>query len=199
VTVTNNGPDTATVVHVADQLPPTTTFVSASSSQGTCSESGGVITCDLGTVAAGATVTITVVVTPTATGTIVNTAIVTGNEPESNTANNQATEPTLVQGPLTPPAVCSSLKVTPRQLVASGKRTVIVARVRLSNGKPYVHARVRVRAPGINVVKRTGGKGIARIAVRPKKPGIARITVIGSSRCSARSGIVGVFQPPLTG
>jgi hypothetical protein len=198
--VTNNGPSTATGVVAADTLPASVTFVSASSTQGTCSQAGGVVTCNIGTMAAGASVTITVVVTPTATGTILNTVVVVGQQPESNTANNRAEAPTLVVGVVTPPTVCSSLSITPRQLQV-GKRSIVVARVRGSDGKPMARARVRLSAPGIAVTKRTNGQGIARFTVKPRKSGILRVTVLGSttSRCSARSGIVGVFQPPVTG
>jgi hypothetical protein len=175
------------------------TFVSATSSQGTCSQSAGVITCNIGTMAAGATVTITVVVTPTATGSITNTATVVGQQPETNTANNTATAPTLVVGPLTPPAVCGSLTVSPRQLTANGKRQIITARVRLDNNRPMAGARVRVTAPGVTALRRTNARGIARIPVRPTKPGIARVVVLGAPQCVARSGIIGVFQPPVTG
>jgi uncharacterized repeat protein (TIGR01451 family) len=199
LTVTNNGPSTATGVQVADELPAATTFVSVSSGQGTCAHAAGVVTCGLGTMAPGATVTITIVVRPTATGTIINTATVVGNEPESNTANNMAVEPTLVVGPFTPPPTCQTLSATPRQLQA-GKRSTIVARVRLSDGQPFARARVRVAGPGINASRLTNGQGVVRITVRPKRAGIVRITVAGSSQCSARRGVIGVFKPPpLTG
>jgi uncharacterized repeat protein (TIGR01451 family) len=198
MTVTNQGPGTMTGVTAADTLPAGVTFGSATSSQGTCVQAAGVVTCSIGTMPAGATVTVTVVVRPTATGTITNTVVVVGNEAETSNADNTASVPTLVVGPLTPPATCLSLTATPRQLVV-GKRATIVARVRLTNGRPFVRAQVRVTAPGINRSSRTNAQGIARIAVKPTKAGIARITVAGSARCSARSGIIGVFQPPVTG
>jgi hypothetical protein len=187
-----------TGVTAADTLPAGVTFGSATSSQGTCVQAAGVVTCSIGTMPAGAAVTITIVVRPTATGTITNTVVVVGNEAETTNADNTASAPTLVIGPLTPPATCLSLRATPRQLTV-GKRSTIVARVRLSDGQPFVRARVRVTAPGITRTTRTNAQGIARITVKPTKAGIARITVVGSARCSARSGIVGVFQPPVTG
>jgi hypothetical protein len=100
---------------------------------------------------------------------------------------------------VTPPAVCGSLTVSPRQLTANGKRQIVTARVRLDNNRPMAGARVRVTAPGITKLGRTNARGIARITVRPSKPGIARVVVLGAPQCVARSGIIGVFTPPVTG
>lgn len=81
---------------VTDTLPSGVTFGSATSTQGSCSESGGTITCIVGALNNGATVTVTIVVTPTAAGTITNTAEVRGNESDPNTANNTDSEETTV-------------------------------------------------------------------------------------------------------
>jgi len=58
--ITNLGPDTAAGVVVNDNLPSGISFVSATTTQGTVSQNGGVISCSLGTLAnrAGAIVTI---------------------------------------------------------------------------------------------------------------------------------------------
>ena len=46
---------------VTDLLPPDVTFVSATPSSGTCTHKAGTVICQLGTFAAGATATITIV------------------------------------------------------------------------------------------------------------------------------------------
>src|SRR5262249_8068428 len=70
-TVTNNGTEGATGVTLTDTLPAGVTFVSAT---GGVTPVGGVLTFPLGTLAANASTTVTVVVTPTATGTLNNRA-----------------------------------------------------------------------------------------------------------------------------
>ena len=104
LTVTNNGPDGVPSVVVADTLPGGVSFVSATPSQGSCSESSGTVTCTLGTLANGATATVTIVVTATAPGTLSNTAVVSvlTSIIDPDTTNDSATESTTV---LPPPPV----------------------------------------------------------------------------------------------
>ncbi len=73
ITVTNGGPDSATGVTVTDALPPNTTFVSATPTQGSCS-GGSPVNCSLGTLANGASATIALRVMATAAGSATNTA-----------------------------------------------------------------------------------------------------------------------------
>src|SRR5579884_870847 len=93
--VRNNGPGSATGVSVTDTLPVGVTFVSSSATQGTCSGTS-VVTCDVGSLAKGASATITIVVSVIRDGTIGNTADVTGNEFDPNLNNNTATQVTVV-------------------------------------------------------------------------------------------------------
>jgi uncharacterized repeat protein (TIGR01451 family) len=98
ITVTNGGPVTATGVTVNDTLPKNAGFGSAASSQGTCTlkPQKRLVTCALGSIAAGTNAQVTIVVKPTSKGTVTNTATVSANEADPNTANNSATATTTV-------------------------------------------------------------------------------------------------------
>jgi uncharacterized repeat protein (TIGR01451 family) len=96
LTVRNDGPDAATGVMVTDTLPANVTFVSATPSQGSCTQAGGTVTCALGSVATGATATVEIRVTPQAKGTITNTATVTSAVFDPDLTDNQATATTEV-------------------------------------------------------------------------------------------------------
>ena len=95
ITVTNGGPDVASGVSVSDQLPASVTFVSTTPSQGSCSGTS-TVSCAMGSLANGASATVTIVVSPTQTGTIGNTATVSATEGDPNSANNSATQTTTV-------------------------------------------------------------------------------------------------------
>jgi uncharacterized repeat protein (TIGR01451 family) len=200
IVVGNNGPDAATQVTLADPLPAGTTFVSVSTTQGSCT-GGALINCSLGTIAKGQTVTITLVVKANQAGTLTNTATVVGQEPESNTANNRDTEQTLVVAPAPrrPKKIaCDSFTATPKSLTV-GKKATILVRV-TAGGKPAKGRKVVVKGAGISKGARTNGKGLARIVVRPRRAGIVTITVPQKIVCGAkRIGVVGAFQPPVTG
>lgn len=107
VAVANSGPANATAVTLTDTLPSSVTFVSATSTQGTCVEASGTVICSVGTLANGASATVTITVRPRIGVTITNTASVTGNEPDLNPTNNTASASTEVLGPPAEPPGCS--------------------------------------------------------------------------------------------
>jgi uncharacterized repeat protein (TIGR01451 family) len=99
--VTNNGPAIATNVTVTDPLPSQVSYVSATSTQGTCSQAGGTVTCSVGIMNSGATATITITVTAVTRGSVTNTASVTATQTDPVTGNNSASNspPTLIVSP----------------------------------------------------------------------------------------------------
>ncbi|MBA2383191.1 MAG: DUF11 domain-containing protein, partial [Actinobacteria bacterium] len=197
LTIRNNGPSTATQVRVADSLPPSVTYLSSSSTQGTCTGSGQLVQCTIGTMAVNATVTVTITVRPLQPGSILNVATVVGAEAETNTANNRAEAPTLVVAPFKPPpAVCPTLTVQSRTLLV-GKKGTIRAVVSL-RGKGVAGVRVIVRGPGISKSGVSDSRGRVSISVRPARVGIVTLRVTNQPGACAtrRIGVVGVFKPP---
>lgn len=96
LTTTNNGPDAATGVTITDTLPSSVVFVSATPSQGACTGTT-TVTCAMGTLPAGSTASVSIVVRPQQAGQVTNTANVTSQSIDTNQANNNATAVTTVQ------------------------------------------------------------------------------------------------------
>jgi uncharacterized repeat protein (TIGR01451 family) len=91
-TVRNIGTAGATGVTLEDAIPGTMQFVSATPSVGSCTESGGTVTCDLGDLDAGDSITVDVVVIPWATGPATDGASVRSNEVDANPVDNSDSE-----------------------------------------------------------------------------------------------------------
>jgi hypothetical protein len=181
-------------------MPAGNTFVSATTSQGSCT-GGAILNCSLGTIAVGGTVTITLVTTPSTTGDQVNTATVAGNETETNLANNTATATVVVTAPFTPPPVyCVAVsKITPNQLFV-GRKTTLTIRL-TKHGKAAAGIRVRIKGPKLSVTtQRSNARGVIKQVVKMKKAGIDTFTPLASKHCNTkRVGVTGVFTPPVTG
>lgn len=141
--VTNEGDSLATGVTVRDFLPESVTFVSASAG---CSHTAGVVTCDLGDLAGGATETVTITVqAPNADVTVTNTATVAANENDTDTSDNTAIEETTVDAGGTPGDQFSDLSIRKSDNpdpVAVGAQ--IVYSLRITNSGPDDATNVRV-------------------------------------------------------
>jgi len=103
IQVKNLGANDATAVVVTDKLPNELNFISASASSGSCQQQGHTVTCDLGTVLAGDTATVTIRAKPTKAGTISNTASVRSPDDKAQ-ANDRDTEATVVNGAVSKPS-----------------------------------------------------------------------------------------------
>jgi uncharacterized repeat protein (TIGR01451 family) len=200
MTVTNAGPSAATGVKVADPIPAGTTFVSATSTVGTCT-GGAVLNCSLGNMAVGATATITLVTTSTATGTIPNTTTVVGNEAETNTANNTATATVVVNGPFVPPVkYCTAVSVAPKKTLFVGRKTTLTLKVS-QNGQAVKGIRIKITGAKLAITTSpSNAKGMVKVTVKPSKAGIVTFVPVSTTACSnPRIGVTGVFTPPVTG
>ncbi len=102
INISNTGTISATGVVVSDTLPLKVTYQNATASQGSCMESGGLVTCNLGDMLGSSTaaVTITTSVNLFATGTLTNTAAAEGNFVDGNPEDNQGS----IAVPIRPPS-----------------------------------------------------------------------------------------------
>jgi uncharacterized repeat protein (TIGR01451 family) len=213
LTVTNKGPDTATNVQLADPAPAGIVYLTATPSQGTCTLTPALVTCSLGTLAAGQSATIQITARATMVGTHTNTATVTGDGGrEQNPADNMDDAVTVVPAPVTPPVtppsqpepepeLCLTLTVTPKMITADGKPDRV--KVVVSEGRKRVKGvKVLVYGSGVRKTTRSNAKGVALLSINPKRAGLVTITALETNRkvCGAkRVGVVGVFLPPVTG
>jgi uncharacterized repeat protein (TIGR01451 family) len=217
IRVRNNGPNQAHNVVVTDAAPGGVTFIGVTLVGGNCTVTAALLNCTLGTIGPGVERTIELSARVTQTGTYVNSATGTGDGKDTNGANNTDDASTLVTAPATPPTttptppvtpkpkpkpilnICRVLKVTPGMVKASGKAQVVLARVTRSR-TPVQGVAVRFTGTGFAKVVTTNRQGIARLTLTPSKAGIMLVKITSAKACnSARIGVVGVFEPPVTG
>jgi uncharacterized repeat protein (TIGR01451 family) len=196
VNVTNNGPNAATGVTLSDTLPANVSDVATSASQGTCTVAAGKVTCNLGTIASGATALVVISAKTLSAGTLTNSASVAGGQPDPNTANNAASATTTVRAPLAPPTCRFTVRPT---AIPAGEATLLRVTIRRA-GAPLANRRVVLRGPGVAKATRTNDRGVARTRITPSRAGILRIRVPGVANCTRRVSILGaVAGGQLTG
>jgi hypothetical protein len=222
--VKNNGPNMANEVQLADPAPSGVAFgaITKQPDFGSCQISAVLLSCKLGTMGYGVQTLITWTATVSVTGTVTNTATATGTGGVDRVpANNVDDATTLVVAPVTPPkpkpkpkprpkphvkphvkpkpVICAMLTVQPKLVRADGQKQTIRAVVRAKR-KALVGVKVHVVGPKLKLTAKTDRKGVARFTVRPGKAGIIQVRITGRKACNTqRLGVVGVFQPPLTG
>jgi uncharacterized repeat protein (TIGR01451 family) len=220
IRVRNNGPNQAHNVVLTDAAPSGVTFVAVTlqPAVGNCTVSAGLLNCTLGTLGYGVERVIGISARVTQAGTVLNCAVAMGDGKDTNGGNNRACASTLVTAPVTPPAptpkpkptkpkpkpkpvanVCRVLKVTPGMVKVNGRKHVVVAKVTKSK-TPVRGVKVRFTGVGVNKVVKTNKQGVAPVGVTPSKSGIMIVRITNVKACnSARIGVVGVFEPPVTG
>ena len=171
IKVQNLGANDASNVTVTDDLPSQVDFVSAS---GGCKGTGHKVNCDLGTISASTTRTVTIVVKAKKAGAISNTAEVASPQ-DTNPTNNRDTEATLVVKAGKPSCASPTIAGTPGDdlIVGTPGRDVIASyggndRVYGKDGKDLICAGAGADlvngGPGDDIIK--GGKGPDRLKGR---------------------------------
>lgn len=207
LTITNSGPDAATNVQLADPAPFGITYLTANALQGTCNLTPSLVTCGLGSITAGETVTVAIKGRAAQVGSHTNTATVTGSGGrETNPADNIDSATTVIPQPLLAPEppkteACLTLTVKPKLVKADGKIDRIAVSV-VAGRKPVAGARVLVAGAGVRDRARSNRRGIAVLFVNPKKAGLLTVSTFKTKRptCGIRRiGVVAVFLPPVPG
>jgi len=100
--ITNNGPATAQNVVVTDPLPAEVTFTSVFTTQGTCSQTAGTVSCSLGNISVGGLVLVTINVNASVFSSstrAINTATVSADTGDPDLLNNSSTAISTIQSP----------------------------------------------------------------------------------------------------
>ena len=201
VRVRNNGPNQAHNVVLTDAAPGGVTFLTVTLQPlgGNCTTTASLLSCTLGTLGPGVERPIGLSARVGQTGTYVNasTLVTAPVTPPATPSQPKPTKPTPKPKPAAD--ICRILKVTPTMVKANGNRQIVLARV-LRSRTPLKGVAVRFTAKGLSKVVRTNQQGVARLVLTPRKAGIMLVKITSAKACnSARIGVIGVFEPPVTG
>ena len=152
-TVTNLGPNPASVVQFTNLLPANVTFVSATNSaRTTCATNGGgAVYCTFTNLAANSSATITVVVTPNAPGTLSSIAMVGGSDSDPNQSNNSTNILTTVTAPV------ADLAVTQTGVSNSVVGSNVLYTITVTNNGPGTALGVMVTDPTLGLLTYASG------------------------------------------
>jgi len=134
---TNHGAGWSTGSTVTDKIPAAVTGVAATSSGATCTVVAQTVTCAVGQLTPGQSVTITVTGTLTGTAKVTNTVSVAGNEPDPNPANDRASASVQLR-----PSLKLVKSVTPTRISRAGQ--VVHYRFAITNNGNVVVKKVHV-------------------------------------------------------
>jgi hypothetical protein len=208
MTVTNNSSVTATNVvgiRLQERFSFRSKVISIEPSQGTCT----LVSCDLGTLAPGASATVVAVSEATQIGPVVNAVEVSTSQVDANPADNTASALVNVIASTERPSVtvrCGSLSVAPHRLIAA-RTAIVFAQARDRLGKRLAGVVVRARGVGISQQATTDARGVARFAFTPPRAGLVRFAGTGPltslhnpRRCASLVAVLPPQgQPSLTG
>jgi len=124
---TNKGPSDAQEAKLVDTLPAGLAYVSSSGAS--CEAAGQTVTCALGTLTAGSSVTVELITQPAGLGSYTNTAVVSSTTPDPDPQNNSS-EATVkvVPVPVVPPAAVMSPASGVSPSTAAKSRTRVTLR-----------------------------------------------------------------------
>lgn len=140
IDVTNQGPEYAYGTSVTTELPATCRFISATSSQGTCTNSGSTVVCDIGALESLERVHIEILADSVTTGSLSYEPNVTSDVPDPNLLNNYSFATGLIHDP--PYGICPAGRLNFVVPVATKYKS------KSQGGKYTVSAKALVSAAG---------------------------------------------------
>lgn len=179
LTATNSGQGTAQNVVITDTPQSGMTFVSASAQQGSCS-TGFPLSCNVGSLAPGQKVSVTVVAIPTVSGAVVNAARVTTDTPNESPASEVVADSRVT---VKVPVAISKRAST--KTVRAGKRVTFTVKItnrsKVTSGRAKVCDRmpsgmVLVSVRGAKVTRKGGEHCWTVPALKPGKSKSYRVT-----------------------
>lgn len=152
-TATNAGPNTASGIGFTDLLPGGVTLISATASQGVVVTNSSSVFVSLGSLSAGASATVSVVIVPGTAGLLGNSASVSASEIDLNPADNAVSASTSVILPIADLGL--TISAAPTATVGSNITYTVV----LTNRGPETAVNAQVSDPlpaGLTFVSATG-------------------------------------------
>jgi uncharacterized repeat protein (TIGR01451 family) len=205
VVVTNDGPSTATQVTMTDTLPAPLTLISAVPTQGTCTG----LTCNLGTLARGASaqIVVTAASDPSVAGsTLTNVAVVESPEPELELANNRATsDVTFTAAPIPPADVVVTKAADTTTVSVGGSVTYTITATNQGAGPAQSAIVTDTPDPSLQVISVTPSQGTCAPGVPivcdvgPLAPGASATVVVVATATAAGTLANAVTVLPTTG
>ncbi|MEA2218861.1 MAG: hypothetical protein QOJ35_1487 [Solirubrobacteraceae bacterium] len=181
LTAANHGPSPATGVTVTDQLPAGIAYVSSTASQGSCAAAGQTITCAVGSLADGASTTITVTAHASfaiAGQTATNSATIAGQQNDDDTSDDSAVHAVDVG----PAADLTFVKDAPEHVPAGGQ---LVYSLRVANAGPQTATNVVVAdtlPAGVRFASATSTQGTCSAAGQTVTCAIGSVPVGGGAQ-----------------
>ena len=208
LTATNLGPDPALSATVENVLPAGATFVKATTAAGSCTGST-TLTCELGTLAPGASVAVNVSATLGLAGTATDVASVHAPATDTSPADNQTSilatvlAPVIVAPNVLLAPVLSHLSISPARFRVGSAPTAVTASVRTPRGTTIgftLNERARVR---IVLQRKLSGRRRGRLCLAPSTrgrhqqgPRCTRVVVVGTL---TRTGALGANRVAFSG
>jgi uncharacterized repeat protein (TIGR01451 family) len=192
LTVSNTGNQAAIGVMLADQLPSGVSFVSSSATQGyVFSSSGGLVTANLGTLPAGSSATLTILVVTSAStiGTLTDSASVSAQGNPAPPAESASVTTTV----LASADLSVLLTASPNSVLAGGQLTDSIT---VANGGPQAASGVIVTLPL--------GSGVSLVSAEPSQGSVTTtggqvVVNLGSLAASTEATVTVIVEPTVAG